>query len=57
MKQRLVVEGDTCPECGEGLIEGQVTSLNQFRMKCDRCGAIFNDRGERVPCDNVTVGY
>ena len=51
----IVYEGDTCPECGEGIIRG--IFIPHFRMKCENCGASYNDRGERVPCENATAGY
>lgn len=48
-------EGDNCPECGDGKI--MAFSWKPFRMKCDGCGAEYNDRGERVPCNSATAGY
>ena len=52
MERNYVAEGDKCPECGEGTI----AIYEQSRLKCDNCGATYNDRGERVPCDNATSG-
>jgi uncharacterized protein (DUF983 family) len=54
MKQ-IVYEGDICPECKEGKIVP--TSWKPLRLKCDNCGATYNDKGERIPCDNATAGY
>lgn len=51
----IVYEGDKCPECGEGIVVGKVTD-GDFRMKCDNCGAEWNDRGMRVPCQSATTG-
>ncbi len=51
----IVNEGDTCPECGDGKVIGK-TIDNCFRMTCDNCGAEWNDRGMRVPCQSATRG-
>ena len=55
-KEPDVYEGDTCPECGDGKIIGTMRD-NYFTMKCDNCGATYNDRGMRVALDNATAGY
>ena len=55
-KEPDAYEGDTCPECGEGKIIGTMEN-GCFRMKCDNCGATYNDRGMRVALDNATAGY
>jgi len=53
--KEIVYEGDVCPECGEGKIA--FYQWEPPRMKCDNCGSTYNDKGERVPCDNATTGY
>ncbi len=50
-----VVEGDKCPDCGEGIIEA--IPHNPFRMKCDNCGAEYNDKGMRVPCQSASTRF
>lgn len=55
MTKVIAVEGDKCPECNEGTVT--VINIKPMRMKCTICGATYNDRGERVPCDNATAGY
>lgn len=42
-----VVEGDTCPECGEGEIWVKFDVVPVY-MECDKCGAKWNDRGEKA---------
>ena len=54
MIKEYVAENDKCPDCGEGVIEPM--SYIPFRLKCDNCGAEYNDRGERVPCQSATTG-
>ena len=48
-----VYEGDKCPECGNGTVQFHVENL---RLVCDNCGAEWNDRGMRVPCQSATTG-
>ncbi len=44
--QDIVYEGDTCPECGEGVIEAKFQP--QFHLECTNCDAEWDDRGEKV---------
>ncbi len=46
-KQPEICEGDKCPECEEGKIVADM-SRGTFYLKCDNCGAMWNDRGKRV---------
>lgn len=47
-----VTEGDTCPECGEETIK-EDWSRGTFYLKCNNCGAMWNDRGMRVPIGDM----
>ena len=54
MNKDIVFEGDICPECGDCKVE--LESWNPFYLHCPNCGARWNDRGMRVPCQSATTG-
>lgn len=55
-----VKEGDRCPECGDGTIQPLQIIPHEdspTRFECDSCGAEWNLKGKRVPCQTATSGY
>lgn len=47
MMEGFVREGDTCPDCGEGIVDYR-DNPSEGWLECDNCGARWNDRGIRV---------
>ncbi len=45
--KEYITEGDTCPECGMEKVKADY-SRGSFYLKCNNCGVMWNDRGERV---------